>query len=75
MVYNWLAHCSADVMWRATKIALVVGSILNLINQGEALLDSGKLSIPHLLLNYCVPFAVSAYSALQTRASAKRQNT
>lgn len=75
MMRNLLTLCSADLLWRSAKLALVVGSLLNLINQGDALLGPGELSPPHLLLNYFVPFTVSTYSALQTRASEQRQNT
>ncbi|MCS7704613.1 hypothetical protein N0018_32975, partial [Pseudomonas aeruginosa] len=43
----------------------------NLINQSDVLLGSAELSVQHLLLNYLVPFAVSAYSGLK----AVHQNT
>lgn len=47
----------------AVKVALVVGTILNLINQGGQLLDSLPPSWLHVVLNYLVPFCVSSYSA------------
>ncbi|OOF28307.1 nitrate/nitrite transporter NrtS [Salinivibrio sp. IB872] len=47
----------------AIKIALVVGTILNIINQGDALWADGSFSIGHALLNYLVPYSVASYSA------------
>jgi hypothetical protein len=47
----------------AVKIALVVGSVLNLINQGEALWRGSGVSWPHVLLNFLVPYCVASYSA------------
>ncbi len=44
-------------------VSMVVGTLLNLINQGGPVLDGAPLSWPHLLLNYLVPFCVSSYSA------------
>lgn len=52
-----------SVLLGATKVSLVVGTLLNLINQGEVLWGEQVLSWWHLLLNYAVPFGVSSYSA------------
>ncbi len=47
----------------ALKLALVVGTVLNLINQGGDMMAGGaNFSWMHCLLNYFVPFCVSAYS-------------
>ncbi len=54
---------------RAIKVSAVVGTVLNLINQGQGLLGGGAISWPHLLLNYVVPFCVSAYSAVKVRGA------
>lgn len=51
----------------AAKIALVVGTLLNAINQGGAVLAGGDISLAHLALNYLVPYAVATYSAVQLR--------
>ena len=51
---------------RAARVALVVGTALTLINQGDAILDL-HFSTPMVvkaLLTYCVPFSVAIYSAL-----------
>jgi hypothetical protein len=41
----------------------VVGSLLNLVNQGGNLLDGLPLNSMQMLLNFIVPFCVSSYSA------------
>ena len=59
------------VVRRALFVALLVGSLLNLINQGEALWGEAALNWPKLLLTWSVPFFVAlygAYSANQARA-------
>ena len=43
-------------------VSLVVGTLLNLINQGEYLLAGQGLMAGHALLNYLVPFCVACYS-------------
>lgn len=51
----------------AAKIALVVGTLLNAINQGGAVLAGDGVSLAHLALNYLVPYAVATFSAVQLR--------
>jgi hypothetical protein len=60
--------------WRSVRrsltVAAVVGTLLNLINQGEAMLGSAELVPWKLLLTYFVPFAVASYgsyAALRSR--------
>ena len=48
---------------RAVVVALVVGSVLNIINQGDAVLKDGHVNIVKLLLTYLVPFFVCVYGA------------
>ena len=47
----------------ALKVALVVGSLLNLVNQGGNLIDGMPLNTYQMLMNFIVPFCVSSYSA------------
>jgi len=58
---------SGGVPRRALAVALVVGTILNLINQGDALVTGGPVDLPKLLLNYVVPYCVSTYGAVSYR--------
>ena len=49
---------------RAAWVAVVVGSLLVVINQWEALLGMEALSFPKLILTYLVPYLVSTYTAV-----------
>ena len=44
-------------------VALVVGTILNVINQIDAILISGEVNFIKLGLTYCVPFFVASYGS------------
>jgi hypothetical protein len=48
-------------------VALVVGTILNLINQGDALFGPGPINWVKVLLTYLVPYVVSTYGAVSYR--------
>ena len=58
---------SKSVMMRSFKVALLVGTLLALINHGENIL-SMNLSFHDclkILLTYLVPYSVSTWSAVQ----------
>lgn len=57
---------SKSVVKRALSVALVVGSALNLINQGEVLIafDFANLNVVKFLLTYMVPYSVTTYTAV-----------
>jgi len=48
---------------RSALVALVVGTILNLINQGDALVAGAALNWWKIGLTYLVPFCVATYGA------------
>ena len=54
-----------SIVINALKICLIVGTILNLINQGSIILSMnwGQLSVFKLLLTFSVAYCVSTYSA------------
>ncbi len=56
---------SPSVINRALKVSLIVGTTLNLINQGESLvaLEFANLSFIKLGLTYLVPYGVTTYTA------------
>ncbi len=62
------AYClERDTLLFSLKMALVVGTLLAVINHGQALL-TGHFAPGELLpfcLTYCVPFAVAMYSQVQ----------
>lgn len=65
--------CLADgVPRRSLWVAVIVGTILNLINQGDALVGGGALNITKLLLTYAVPYCVATYGAVSFRLNAAR---
>ena len=41
----------------ALRISFVVGAVLNVINQGEAIFAGSGISWRHALLNYLVPYS------------------
>ena len=74
---SWLIRvfwcCVSDgVPRRSLLTAMVVGTILNLINQGDALVTAGHVVVPKLLLTYCVPFCVSTFGAVSLRLKLMR---
>lgn len=44
-------------------VTVLVGSLLNLINQGDALFGGAPLNWGKLLLTFSVPFCVASYGA------------
>ena len=46
---------------RSFVVALVVGTVLNVINQWEAYFGDAPFAWVRLLLTYCVPFCVATY--------------
>ena len=54
---------------RATWVALVFGTLLNLINQGDAILGDASINWTKIALTYLVPYAVSTYGAVSYRMS------
>ena len=63
----WLYARSDGVPLRSLYVALVVGTVLNLINQGDALLGLAPVNWLKLALTYCVPYAVCTYGAVSYR--------
>lgn len=65
---RWIETASrADVVRRGIKVALIVGTVLVAINQGNVLMAGGWLTefgwkIP---LTYLVPYCVSTFASVQ----------
>ncbi len=57
-----------DIVRRSAKIALVVGTILALINHGDRLLTGNldSVAIVKISLTYLVPYSVATWAAVQT---------
>lgn len=55
---------SDDVPRRSFLVAIVVGAILNLINQGDALFGGRAVDWVKIALTFAVPYFVSTYGAV-----------
>jgi methyl-accepting chemotaxis protein len=66
-IVSWhsLAFSSAQLI-RSLKTSLVVGTVLNLINQGSAIFGDGEVSVLKILLTYAVPYGVATYAGTTT---------
>jgi hypothetical protein len=51
------------IVQRSLGVALIVGTILNLINQGGALIGGIGIVYWKLALTWCVPFLVSSFGS------------
>lgn len=54
---------SGAAIRRSLIVALVIGTILNAINQGDAVFGGDRVVLWKLLLTYFVPFAVASYGS------------
>ena len=70
----WTYALSEGVPRRSLWVALIVGTLLNLINQGDVLLAGHRLDFAKLMLTYAVPYLVSTYGAVSFRLHAARGN-
>ena len=60
---------SDGIPFRSSCVALVVGTILNLINQGDAIFGTMTINWTKIVLTDLVPSAVSTYGAVSYRMS------
>lgn len=58
------------IVRNAVVTASVVGTILNVINHGNAIME-GTAHWGQLMLNYLIPFSVATYSGLKACSGAK----
>lgn len=63
----WQALGSARIVRNALRVALVVGTLLNVINQGGAIWSGLAIDWFHVLLNFLVPYCVASYSAARNQ--------
>jgi hypothetical protein len=55
---------SPRIVRLALRTSVIVGSLLNLINQADALFGTAELNVFKLGLTYLVPYCVATYSAV-----------
>ncbi|HUT51311.1 MAG TPA: nitrate/nitrite transporter NrtS [Alphaproteobacteria bacterium] len=61
------------IVRRSLIVAIIVGTILNLIAQGDFLLDGQPLNFWKICLTYCVPYCVATYGAVSARLETYRK--
>jgi hypothetical protein len=62
---------SGTHLTRSLWVALIVGTVLNAINQWDALIGDAPIQWTKLLLTYCVPFCVATYGSFAAFRSQK----
>jgi hypothetical protein len=60
---------SSRIAASAVRVSAVVGTVLNVINNGPQLWQHHTVNLWQVLLNFAVPFCVSAYSAARNERS------
>jgi hypothetical protein len=57
-----------DIVARSLRVALIVGTLLALINHGNRILamDLDPAALLKILLTYLVPYGVSTWASVQT---------
>jgi len=63
----YLCAVSNGVPRQSFYVALVVGTILNAINQGDAILNGRAVDWLKLVLTYVVPYGVCTYGAVSAQ--------
>ena len=61
------------IMRRSFYVALIVGTILNLIAQGDFLVEGRPLNFWKIALTFCVPYCVATYGAVTARLETYRR--
>lgn len=70
---SWFALASERaVVLTAVRVALIVGTLLNAVNQGSQILHGVGVDWPRLALNFVVPYVVSTVSAVQIKRNSAR---
>jgi len=69
----WQLAFSRQIAFNALKVALVVGTILNIINQGGAILGGHGVAWGHVILNYVTPYCVATWSAAKNELDRRRR--
>lgn len=60
---------SRRIARNAAQVSAVVGTVLNLVNQGASIWEGHDISWLHLAMNYIVPYCVASYSAARNELS------
>jgi hypothetical protein len=69
----WRLTVSTGIVRNALRVSAVIGTILNLINQGAAILAWRDIHWGHVALNYVTPYIVATYSAAKNELDRRRR--
>lgn len=58
----------------AVQVSLVVGTALNLLNQGASWYQGDGISVFQFVVNYAVPYLVASYSAARNELGRPRES-
>jgi len=73
MVRRVVGYClEPGVARRSLIVAVLVGTLLNLINQGDALFAGRTINWAKVLLTFIVPYCVATYGAVSYRLRHER---
>ncbi len=67
--------CSDGVPGTAIIVAVIVGSVLNLINQGDVLFGEGSVNLAKIVLTYIVPYCVSTCASVSMKIRMLRRHS
>ena len=63
-------YCASNgVPRRSLIVAAIIGTIINLINQGDTLVSGGDLNWIKIVLSYILPYCVATYGAVSVQMS------
>lgn len=73
--WKFACHCAVSdgVPRRSFYVAVVVGTLLNIINQGDVVLSAGPVDWLKVILTYLVPYAVCTYGAVSAQTRQARR--
>ncbi len=75
MKMQWFViACRREIVLRSFRVALVVGSLLTLINHADFVYKEGIEGIDikrmlKIVLTFCVPYIVSTYASVSTQTN------
>ena len=69
-IYNALIQ--PRIVKNAIRVSVAVGTLLNLINQGSAIVSGMDIVWAQVILNYTVPYCVASYSAARNEVERQK---
>lgn len=69
----WQAAFESQTVARGLRVAILVGLVLNAINQGDVLLSGGSPNWWKFMLTFLVPYCVSTHASASSRVEQARK--